>query len=201
MVECPWCGKEVPAEEYGEHYEKCPYRLRVSPKVMPTKEELEKEIVEVELYWSKILEKNEAKLQAFVNAVSKEWSIVPPKVVLFRRKDMAQFERILPELGVRTAAFYNEPDHTIYYGGALSRTKILHELLHHQDSITSKAHRRTDELFETLKKTHPEKTDDELWEMAKGISVDSIEYEIEDKVPKLVRQYAELWRRLVEADD
>jgi len=199
MVKCPYCGNEIPIEEYSEHYEKCPHRLRVPPKVIPTKEELEKEeTVEVELYWAKILEKNEAKLQAFVNAVSKEWDIVPPKVILFRRKDMAQFERIFPELAVGTAAFYYEPDHTIFYGGALNRTKILHELLHHQDSRTSKAHRRTDELFEALKKTHPEKTDDELWEMAKGISIDSIEYEIEDKVPKLVRQYAELWRRLVE---
>ena len=30
MVECPWCGKEVPAEEYGEHYEKDMQRLNTA---------------------------------------------------------------------------------------------------------------------------------------------------------------------------
>jgi len=26
MVKCPWCGKDIPAEEYGKHYETCPAR-------------------------------------------------------------------------------------------------------------------------------------------------------------------------------
>ena len=26
LVKCPWCGKEVPTEEYLEHYERCPER-------------------------------------------------------------------------------------------------------------------------------------------------------------------------------
>jgi len=43
MVKCPYCGNEIPTEEYFRHYEECPSRLRVSPKVIPTKEELEKE--------------------------------------------------------------------------------------------------------------------------------------------------------------
>jgi hypothetical protein len=30
MVECPWCGKEVSAEEYGKHYETCPRRKGVT---------------------------------------------------------------------------------------------------------------------------------------------------------------------------
>ena len=28
MVKCPWCGKDIPAEEYGKHYEVCPQRLQ-----------------------------------------------------------------------------------------------------------------------------------------------------------------------------
>jgi hypothetical protein len=30
MVKCPWCGKEVSAEEYGSHYETCPRRKGVA---------------------------------------------------------------------------------------------------------------------------------------------------------------------------
>jgi len=24
MVKCPWCGKDIPIEEYSKHYEVCP---------------------------------------------------------------------------------------------------------------------------------------------------------------------------------
>jgi len=43
MVKCPWCGNEIPTDEYSEHYKICSARRRVLPEVMPTKEELEKE--------------------------------------------------------------------------------------------------------------------------------------------------------------
>jgi len=159
------------------------------------------EKIEIEVETSKQLEIKQAKLQAFANALSEEWGIPPPKVQLFKREDMAKFQRIFPELGERTAAFYNTPDRTIYYGGTLNRTKIIHELLHHKDLVTSELDKRINRLFKSLRESYPEKSTEEIKQLAEGISRDSIEYEIEDKTPKLVRQYAELWHRLVEAND
>jgi len=30
VVKCPWCGKDIPAEEYGKHYETCPKRTQAT---------------------------------------------------------------------------------------------------------------------------------------------------------------------------
>jgi endogenous inhibitor of DNA gyrase (YacG/DUF329 family) len=41
MVKCPYCGNEIPTEEYSKHYETCPKRLRVTL----AKDILEKEAI------------------------------------------------------------------------------------------------------------------------------------------------------------
>jgi endogenous inhibitor of DNA gyrase (YacG/DUF329 family) len=59
MVKCPWCGKDIPAEEYGKHYEVCPQRLeqkKVTVGKYKDLEQLLRELYEVERTLSAILQ-------------------------------------------------------------------------------------------------------------------------------------------------
>jgi endogenous inhibitor of DNA gyrase (YacG/DUF329 family) len=63
MVKCPWCGKEVSAEEYGSHYETCKKRLAAT--------KLAKDILEKEAIINKKIRENKYHIEEITEETDK----------------------------------------------------------------------------------------------------------------------------------